>query len=161
MKIVESDLTEEGLDIEIPPHLVVVEDDLGMRSYASAETAKDAPAGLTHYADLPSRVSRERLLAVCVSMNDGELEMYFKDSVLPLAVPKDRPALTAYYQSRKKAPYWGPGGVGNNHANIIPKKTAPTSESVKGRQTLTNQERRRRRNEASARARAKRKGLTI
>lgn len=156
MKRVESDLSEEGLeDFEIPDHLIVVEDELGTRSYASAESEVQETI-LNSYAGLASKVERDRLLAACRAMSDGELLDSFKDCVLPLAFSEqDRVALQSYFKARKNAPYWGPGGTGNNHANI-PEKQQPTVGATTGRKKLTDQERKRRRNEASARSRAKR-----
>lgn len=157
MRVVESDLSEEGLDdFVVPAHLIVVEDELGTRSYASAETEVRETV-INSYAGLASKVERDRLLAACRAMSDAELLDSFKDCVLPLAFSQeDRVALTFYFKSRKNAPYWGPGGHGNNHANIPERDQPAAGPTRRGRKTLTDQERRQRRNEASARSRAKR-----
>ena len=74
-----------------------------------------------------SKVSRRELLAALQRMGDAELLASFEECVVPLAeTPEDVEELRRYFRARKSAPYWGPGGKGNNHANIQTKRSKQT-----------------------------------
>lgn len=61
----------------------------------------------------------EDLLKHAAMMSDSELVRDFEDCLVPVAQsPEDEEALLAYFQARKRAPYFAPGGKTNNHKNI-------------------------------------------
>lgn len=74
-----------------------------------------------------SKVPLKQLLAYVQKMGDAELLASFEDCVVPLAEsPDDVEELRRYFRARKNAPYWGPGGKGNNHANLQTKRSKQT-----------------------------------
>ena len=65
-------------------------------------------------------IDLEALMAHARMMSDKELLADFEDCLLVLAgSDKDINALAAYFEARRQAPYFAPGGKTNNHQHIL------------------------------------------